>query len=215
MDIATPFHIFIFLYQRKKETRDKTNARLQILIFVSYFYSSFIHFLRITLQTPFIFLYFILREREKQETKQTPPAFKYLSLSLISIVHSLIFYESLYKREKKTNVKSMCFENSKYTGHQRSCVFLIDHVTESFLDVCTCILRNFSNSSLIYIVHSFIHFLRIALHSLRYFYVLFSEEERNKSQNKRPVFKYLSLSLNSIVHSLFFYESHCKPLSCF
>ena len=56
MDIATPFHIFIFLYQRKKETRDKTNARLQILIFVSYFYSSFIHFLRITLQTPFIFL---------------------------------------------------------------------------------------------------------------------------------------------------------------
>ena len=109
----------------------------------------------------------------------------------------------------------MCFENSKYTGHQRSCVFLIDHVTESFLDVCTCILRNFSNSSLIYIVHSFIHFLRIALHSLRYFYVLFSEEERNKSQNKRPVFKYLSLSLNSMVHSLFFYESHCNPLSYF
>ena len=110
----------------------------------------------------------------------------------------------------------MCFENSKYTGHQRSCVFLIDHVTESFLDVC--ILRNFSNLSLIIyssFIHSFIHFLRIALHSLRYFYVLFSEEERNKSQNKRPVFKYLSLSLNSIVHSLFFYESHCNPLSYF
>ena len=30
--------------------------------------------IRIILQTPFIFLYFILREREKQETKRTPPS---------------------------------------------------------------------------------------------------------------------------------------------
>ena len=30
-----------------------------------------------------------------------------------------------------------------------------------------------------------------------------------------PVFKYLSLSLISIVHSFIFYESHCKPLSYF
>ena len=38
---------------------------------------------------------------------------------------------------------------------------------------------------------------------------------QNKSILRFRVYKYLSLSLISIVHSLFFYESHCKPLSCF
>ena len=107
--IATPFHIFIFLYQRKKETRDKTNARLQILIFVSYFYSSFIHFLRITLQTPFIFLYFILREREKQETKQTPPRLQILIFASYFYSSFIDFLRITLQKRKKDKCEKYVF----------------------------------------------------------------------------------------------------------
>ena len=83
-------------------------------------------------------------------------------------------------------------------GHQQSCVFLIDHVAEWFQYVCN--FKNFSNLSLISIVHSLL-FYESHCTPLSYSYILFSEEERNKRQNKRPVFKYLSLLVS------YFYSS--------
>ena len=47
-----------------------------MLIFISYFYSSLTHFLRITLQTPLIF-YITFSEKERNKRQNKRSAFKY------------------------------------------------------------------------------------------------------------------------------------------
>ena len=48
--LHTPFLFLYFILRGREKQETKQTSRLQILIFVSYFYSSFIDFLRITLQ---------------------------------------------------------------------------------------------------------------------------------------------------------------------
>jgi hypothetical protein len=91
-----------------------------------------------TLQPPFIFSYFYIRGRKKQETKQMP-VFKYLSLSLISIVHSFIFYESHCK--PLSYFYKIFSEKESYKRQSKDFVFvfkylslLVSYFYSSFID---------------------------------------------------------------------------------
>ena len=106
-----PFAIFMIYSQ----TRDKTRAScLNTYLCLLFRHIVLIHYLFTNhIATPFIFLYFILREREKQETKQTPPRLQilifasYFYSSFIDFLRItlqtpfLFLYFTLREREKQ------------------------------------------------------------------------------------------------------------------
>ena len=100
--------------------------------------------------------------------------------------------------KKKYLFISFKFNKKKMEGHQRSCVFLIDHVAERFQHVCN--FKNFSNLSLISIVHSLLFY---ESHCIPFAIFMFYSQTRDKTRFRVQILIFVSYLYSSFILKVF------------